>query len=245
MEQKKHLLRELPAMTVCKTSKSKNPGIYYICLVPGKDNYTVFTSEQNGFVMSCTTKQIIVEILHKPENDNATLATYHYTNPLYETFRKKAITYLLKNQKKLEPQVLKIAFECEQEIQNEIFVAEAEETGFLEGKEKYRLHKYKERSSELVKNAKAKYLESNPKLECQACDFSFIENYGEIGKGFIEAHHIYPIKSLTEETETKIEDLVLVCSNCHRMLHRERPWVKSIEELKSLRTKQAIQPYSF
>jgi len=33
--------------------------------------------------------------------------------------------------------------------------------------------------------------------------------------------------------KTKPEDIVMVCSNCHKMLHRRRPWLK-IDELKNL-----------
>ncbi len=28
---------------------------------------------------------------------------------------------------------------------------------------------------------------------------------------------------------SKLEDLVLVCSNCHRMIHRKRPWLSATE----------------
>jgi hypothetical protein len=34
--------------------------------------------------------------------------------------------------------------------------------------------------------------------------------------------------------KTKLQDLALVCANCHRMLHRRRPWL-SIKELNHLR----------
>jgi hypothetical protein len=115
-------------------------------------------------------------------------------------------------------------------------VDEEEETSFLEGKECFRLHRSKERNLTLIKVAKAKYLELNKRLSCQVCDFSFEENYGELGKGFIEAHHLFPISKLTEETPTKIEDIALVCSNCHRMLHRRRPWL-GIDELNKVKSK--------
>ena len=36
------------------------------------------------------------------------------------------------------------------------------------------------------------------------------------------------------QIETKIEDIVLLCCNCHKMVHKKRPWLKSIEEIKSL-----------
>ncbi|OJW36652.1 MAG: hypothetical protein BGO54_12545 [Sphingobacteriales bacterium 46-32] len=107
---------------------------------------------------------------------------------------------------------------------------------FPEGKEIYKLHLMKERNSELVRLAKKRYLERDALLSCQICSFSFVSNYGELGRGFIEAHHIYPISELKSETETKIDDLILVCSNCHRMLHRNRPWT-TIENLKEIKRK--------
>jgi len=96
---------------------------------------------------------------------------------------------------------------------------------FPEGKEKYKLHKYKERNRKLIKEAKLLHKKNDSKLRCQCCEFSFKEKYGDLGENYIEAHHIFPISKLTKETNTKIEDLALVCSNCHRMLHRKRPWV--------------------
>ncbi|MDM5358816.1 HNH endonuclease [Peribacillus sp. ACCC06369] len=65
------------------------------------------------------------------------------------------------------------------------------------------------------------------------CRFDFKEHYGDIGEGYIEGHHTKPISEMGEDEQTKIEDIVLVCANCHRMLHRRRPWL-SINELKEL-----------
>ncbi len=115
----------------------------------------------------------------------------------------------------------------------EIIVEENDELGFPEGKDKYLLHISKERNQELIKIAKEKRFKENKKLCCEVCEFSFVDKYGEIGEGFIEAHHLFPISELREETLTKIEDIALVCSNCHRMLHRRRPWL-TLENLKIL-----------
>ncbi|MEP7376533.1 MAG: HNH endonuclease [Chitinophagaceae bacterium] len=111
--------------------------------------------------------------------------------------------------------------------------ADEEETAFPEGREKYRLHKIKERNRSLVTIAKQRYKSRDPKMKCQVCKFSFAERYGELGIDFIEAHHVFPISALREETPIRIEDLAMVCSNCHRMLHRRRPWL-NIEELEKL-----------
>ncbi len=48
-----------------------------------------------------------------------------------------------------------------------------------------------------------------------------------IGSDFIEGHHTVPISELKGEVKTKVKDVALVCSNCHRMLHRRRPLAKN------------------
>ncbi|MEG3042365.1 MAG: HNH endonuclease [Clostridium sp.] len=49
----------------------------------------------------------------------------------------------------------------------------------------------------------------------------------------MEVHHIIPVSELKEDSKTNEQDIVLVCSNCHSILHRERPWL-GINELKSI-----------
>jgi len=70
---------------------------------------------------------------------------------------------------------------------------------------------------------------------CKACDFLFKEKYGERGDKFIEIHHIKPLYINNEKVlvDPK-EDLVPVCSNCHKMIHRKRHDVLSIERLKEM-----------
>ncbi|MFA5898219.1 MAG: hypothetical protein WC829_03805 [Hyphomicrobium sp.] len=69
---------------------------------------------------------------------------------------------------------------------------------------------------------------------CCVCGFDFGAVYGERGAGFIEVHHISPIGELECEREIDPEtDLRPVCSNCHRMLHRNGTNL-TIEELKLL-----------
>lgn len=69
-------------------------------------------------------------------------------------------------------------------------------------------------------------------LTCQICGFNFEEKYGELGKGYIEVHHKNPLFSLDEEIVPNPEtDMICVCSNCHRMLHRHRNTITTFEEL--------------
>jgi 5-methylcytosine-specific restriction protein A len=69
-------------------------------------------------------------------------------------------------------------------------------------------------------------------VRCEACGFDFERTYGERGRDYIECHHKNPL-SQTGRTTTSLIDLALVCSNCHRMIHRSQPWL-SLDELRSL-----------
>ncbi len=70
--------------------------------------------------------------------------------------------------------------------------------------------------------------------DCCICGFNFYEIYGELGKGYVEVHHLKPISDIRKEYKIDPEkDLRPVCANCHRMLHKRRPPI-SIKEMKRL-----------
>src|SRR5262249_18460908 len=113
-------------------------------------------------------------------------------------------------------------------------VAELEEEGeFPEGKVLYRLHRLRERNRDLVKLVKEKAVDEHGRLFCAVCTFDFADVYGEIGRGFIECHHLLALADLLAEQATRPSDLALVCPNCHRMIHRKRPWL-SLDKLTEL-----------
>jgi predicted HNH restriction endonuclease len=45
--------------------------------------------------------------------------------------------------------------------------------------------------------------------------------YGSLGSGFSEVHHLRPLSQRKSNEPTRLEELSIVCSNCHRMLHRK------------------------
>jgi len=96
-----------------------------------------------------------------------------------------------------------------------------------------RTHRFRERNSKLTRKKKERVMREVGKLTCEVCGFEFSKNYGDRGDGFIECHHTKPVSELSAGDKTKIADLSLVCSNCHRMIHRKRPWL-SIDELREL-----------
>ena len=88
-----------------------------------------------------------------------------------------------------------------------------------EGRLILRQHLHRERSSRLVREFKRSLVD----FSCRVCGFDFLRVYGEVGRGFIEAHHTKPVAELGTNETVRVQDLLPVCSNCHRMLHRKYP----------------------
>ncbi|OTG97489.1 HNH endonuclease [Acinetobacter sp. ANC 4654] len=107
----------------------------------------------------------------------------------------------------------------------------------LEGNPRFKTHLIRERNRKIVKEKKQIVFSQTGKLECEVCSFNFKNTYGAIGEGFCEVHHLVPLHQADGLIETKLEDLAIVCSNCHRMLHKGNPLFK-LTELKKMMTKK-------
>jgi len=105
--------------------------------------------------------------------------------------------------------------------------------GVEEGKRELKKHYVRERNPNIVKEAKKRRLLQQGELRCDVCGFSFFERYGKRGRDFIEAHHKKPIAEMQQHEKTRIEDIALVCANCHRMIHKDMSHL-TIEELKNI-----------
>ena len=70
---------------------------------------------------------------------------------------------------------------------------------------------------------------------CSVCGFDFESFYGHWGTGYAEVHHVLPLSRSRSERETNPEtDLVVLCSNCHRMIHHFRNHILTPDELKEI-----------
>lgn len=98
-----------------------------------------------------------------------------------------------------------------------------------EGKRRYRTHLSRERDRRLIVLRKQAAMQRHGNLACEGCGFDFAAKYGPRGLGYVEAHHINPLREMEEEAETRQEDLVLLCANCHRMVHRQEPWLTLLD----------------
>lgn len=81
------------------------------------------------------------------------------------------------------------------------------------------------RSKKLRDFAMQRQLEKKD-FKCAICGFDFKEKYGEIGKAFIQFHHIVPLSEYVEEEldDKKLKDalqnIIPICPNCHCMIHK-------------------------
>jgi 5-methylcytosine-specific restriction protein A len=102
-----------------------------------------------------------------------------------------------------------------------------------EGKLLTRVHLTRERSKSIVDKKKKSVLKSTGALKCEACSFDFKDVYGTLGEGFAECHHLKPLSQIMSKEKTRLEDLAILCANCHRMIHRSKPW-KSVDEIRRI-----------
>ena len=95
------------------------------------------------------------------------------------------------------------------------------------------IHKRHERSLKNKQNKVKDFKRRYGGLFCEACQFDFEKSYGERGVDFCEVHHEIPISEMRPGYKTQIQDLRCVCANCHRIIHRRRPWL-TVDEVKNL-----------
>ncbi|WP_158539825.1 HNH endonuclease [Gordonibacter sp. 28C] len=72
--------------------------------------------------------------------------------------------------------------------------------------------------------------------ECAICGMDFGKEFGEEFSGVIEVHHLEPLNLLKEEREIDpIRDLVPLCPNCHKMVHRKTGKPYTLDQLRNIR----------
>ncbi len=102
-----------------------------------------------------------------------------------------------------------------------------------EGKKYLATHLVRERRPGLVAKKIASAIAAEGELACEACGFVFSKRYGALGVGFAEVHHRRPLAE-GDVVHTSMEDLAILCSNCHRMIHRTGKPMISVEEFSVL-----------
>ena len=92
----------------------------------------------------------------------------------------------------------------------------------VEGRTLMRLHRVRERNRSLVR-AKRVQAQRLRCYRCEACGLQFDALDGLAG-ACCEVHHRLPLSRMGRpEVRTRLEDLALVCANCHRIIHGRDP----------------------
>jgi predicted HNH restriction endonuclease len=100
-----------------------------------------------------------------------------------------------------------------------------------EGRLLTRLHRQRERDRRLVEAKKKQALQKHGLLSCEVCELQPELKFGSRGRSVIECHHTKPLHTLIDGDRTRLDDLALVCANCHRLIHGGQPWL-TLEDLR-------------
>jgi predicted HNH restriction endonuclease len=98
-----------------------------------------------------------------------------------------------------------------------------------EGNKRLVLHLQRERNPAIVRKKK----KQASSLDCEICGFSFGRAYGSAANDYCEVHHLLPLSEVEHTTQTRMEDLAILCSNCHRVAHRRNP-PYTLDEVKNM-----------
>ncbi len=102
-----------------------------------------------------------------------------------------------------------------------------------------RMHVYRERDRTFARKVREHYRRlGNGKLICEVCGLDPAIIYGPSGDRSIEGHHTVPIEELQPDSETTVDEMAMVCANCHRVIHSKKPCL-SIDEVRQLIGRQS------
>lgn len=85
-----------------------------------------------------------------------------------------------------------------------------------EGQLTLRMHQRKERSPILATAKRRAVRAESGALRCEACLLEEGHLPAELGEACFEVHHLLPLARLHEPSITRLDDLALLCANCHR-----------------------------
>ena len=152
---------------------------------------------------------------------------------------REALCYILSNNFEYKDVITALSNITQKTSDKKLKVEQFEEDGIInEGVQEFSKSKTYERSNKLRKYA-IEHFGDNGVICCNACNFIFEKFYGkELGEGFIEIHHIKPVFQYEGDDTNKsisqaLQNLVPLCSNCHRMIHRKRNIILDVSFLRN------------
>ena len=98
----------------------------------------------------------------------------------------------------------------------------ADDRLWCEGGQKRVAHLERERRPEVARAKKREFISIHGKLLCERCGLDPAKIYeSRFGEACIEVHHKIPLSEMPKGYKTRLQDLMCVCANCHRFIHRQ------------------------
>jgi len=107
------------------------------------------------------------------------------------------------------------------------------ELSAVEGDPRLFFHLRRERDPALARAKREAVQAAKGRLECEACGFATKVTFPDLGGEVCEIHHRLPLGAASDAVETRLEDLAVLCANCHRAIHRTKPLL-SVESFREL-----------
>ncbi len=102
-----------------------------------------------------------------------------------------------------------------------------------EGRRLWKEHFRRERNRYLAAQKKDLARNRPGGLKCEACGVDYTSLYRRHGDGFCEVHHRVPLAELEGQGETRLDQLAILCANCHRVIHRIKP-MPTVEDFRAM-----------
>ena len=93
----------------------------------------------------------------------------------------------------------------------------------IEGTPQLFFHVRRERDPALRKAKIAAILNANGQLRCESCGLVTSEAFPGLTEDILEVHHRVALSASECAVINSVDDLALLCPNCHRAIHRTKP----------------------
>lgn len=115
--------------------------------------------------------------------------------------------------------------------------------GVVEGERQLRAHFTRERSSRLRRDKLVMFREEHSTLYCEICGFSASTFHPHpFTERAYEVHHKSPLAFAETPVRTTLDDLAVLCANCHRAVHSNSDVVKNFDKLAKLHAGKDKKP---